>query len=92
MVTNKRPVRVAFGPPIPAVPYRDFSKLTHTKTEWAQLWSICGPSVKENMNNDLPLWMIITAAYMEGLLHGYGLAQEKNAPIPGVSNEGDVGD
>lgn len=68
---------ISFGPPIPLVPIRDFSRQRLTREQWEDLWSICGPSVERNMagraGRRLELWQIIAAAYLEGLHHGSAL-------------------
>lgn len=72
---------VHFGPPIPLVPVTQFSKLRLSREQWAEMWAIIGPSVEKNLDTErkairqMPLWMIITAAYVEGLQHGSELAK-----------------
>lgn len=84
---------VRFGPEIPIVPVSDFDKIGLTDEQWANLWHVCGPSVERNMHGgmrhkSLELWQVIAAAYMEGLLHGHGIAQEHHAKstVPHIPN------
>jgi hypothetical protein len=86
----KRPHFVRFGPAIPVIPVGDFSKTALSDEQWAQLWSIVGPSVEKNMaqgfrHRQLELWQVIAAAYMEGLVHGYGIGQENHNKPSGES-------
>lgn len=79
MANFKKPHFVAFGPPIPVVPIGDFSKMSLTDKQWADAWSICGPSAEQNMRRGrrggpLELWQVIASAYLEGLQHGAALA------------------
>lgn len=79
---TKRSHFARFGPAIPIVPVGDFSRAELTREQWEFLWSIVGPSVEKNMaqgwrNRQLELWQVIAAAYMEGLVHGHGIAQDK---------------
>lgn len=72
-----RPHFMHFGPPMPVVPVGDFSPMRLTAAEWAQAWSVCGPSVEKNMRQGGELWQIITAAWLEGLALGAGLAERR---------------
>ncbi len=71
---------IAFGPEVPVVPIKDFSKMGLTGDEWADVWSIIGPSVERNMSGRraMPLWMVIAAAYLEGLHHGSALTRSNS--------------
>lgn len=73
----KTPIKhfVRLGPAIPTVPITDFSRIRLSHAEFAQLWSIIGPSVERNLALNRELWQVIAMAYLEGLLHGRGLAQ-----------------
>jgi hypothetical protein len=66
----------AFGPAIPIIPRRDFDK-GFTLDQLQELWRIVGPSVMLNMGDGLPMWQVITAAYGEGLMHGYGIRDKQ---------------
>lgn len=83
MSRKRQPYHFTFGPPIPVVPIGDFSRHGLTEQEWADVWAICGPTAEKNMSGmgprkpPLQLWQVIAAAYLEGLNHGYGMAQEK---------------
>ena len=67
---------VGIGPPVPRVDIRDFSKHTVPEKIALGMWEIIGPSVKHHLAANLPLWKIITFAYMEGVMHGSGLEKE----------------
>lgn len=77
-----------FGPEIPVVPVGDFSRMSLTHQQWADAWSLCGPSAAKNMSGGrrggaLELWQVIASAYLEGLNHGAGVAaQDAKAPAP----------
>lgn len=73
---TKRPHTISFGPPIPVIPVRDFKSRRLTRQDWEDVWTVCGPSVERNLLNDLPLWKVIAAAYLEGLSHGASLTEE----------------
>lgn len=78
---SKQPHFMRFGPPIPIVPITHFSKQRLTRDQWADAWSLCGPSVERNMRGGfnrppLELWKVIASAYLEGLHHGSQLMQE----------------
>jgi len=66
-----------FGPRIPLVPVTDFSSMRMSNEQWAGAWRIVGPSVERNMTRGRELWVIITAAYLEGLSHGAAITEEK---------------
>lgn len=70
---------IRFGPAIPVVPVTHFSKHKITEQQWAEVWSVCGPSVERNMAGPRPmeLWKVIAAAYIEGLHHGASLARDE---------------
>ena len=72
-----KPHFVALGPAVPIVGIKDFSKMGLSREEWENVWSIVGPSVERNMSGRraLPLWMVIAAAYLEGLQHGSALTR-----------------
>lgn len=72
---TKKPYFVQFGPAIPIVPITDFTKIGLTKEQMNDLWTLCGPTVERNMQRRLELWQVIAMAYLEGLNHGYGVAQ-----------------
>lgn len=69
------------GPkPIPVVPIQKFTRVRnkahHEGLE--ELWEIIGPSVELNMRQ-LPMWKVITMAYLEGCVHGSQMVEdEKN--------------
>ena len=67
------PVSFFGAPPIPHVPRSDYSEHRFTKEQVEQMWSIVGPTVDLHLQMSMPLWKVITFAYMEGLLHGAGL-------------------
>ena len=71
-------MQVALGPPVPMVPIGDFDKARVSEEHWQGIWRIVGPSVERNMcgMRPLPLWKVIASAYMEGLLHGHGIAKD----------------
>ena len=69
---------IQFGPDIPIVRNSDFSKMSLTKDQWAEVWRIVGPSVEKNMAKYLPHWKLIAAAYLEGVNHGYELAKSES--------------
>lgn len=69
---------VAFGPNIPVVRVSDFSKMTLTQEQWKDVWRIVGPSVERNMQKCIPHWMLIAAAYLEGVHHGSELAKSED--------------
>jgi hypothetical protein len=71
---------IHFGPAIPVVPVRDFSRLPFTREEMAEVWKVCGPSVEQNLRKGLEMWQIITAAYIEGISHGSAI-ERANDPI-----------
>lgn len=74
-MNRKRPHFVQFGPAIPVVPLRDFSKMGLTHEQWADAWHICGPSAGKNLER-LELWQVIASAYLEGLQHGSEMQKE----------------
>lgn len=63
------------GPAIPIVPFKDFTKGKFLKEHVVEMWTIIGPSISHNIDK-MPLWQVVTMAYMEGLLHGYGIGTE----------------
>lgn len=68
----------AIGEHFPLVPISHFSKFRFKKQEWEEVWKIIGPSVQWNINKH-PLWIVIAAAYLEGLQHGSEIKKENNA-------------
>jgi hypothetical protein len=65
---------VNIGPvSVPGTPVTDFSKIPGSRETWAALWRIVGPSAQRNLARN-PLWVVIAAAYYEGLQHGASLA------------------
>lgn len=72
-------MKAGIGPAFDYVPYGDFSSVRIKEKEMIGLWNIVGPSVALNLERDLPLWKVITMAYVEGLNHGAGLQQEINS-------------
>lgn len=65
---------VRFGPTsVPIVPVSHFTRFKSSDLD--EVWRIIGPSVALNINQG-PIWKVITAAYLEGLLHGAGLQEE----------------
>ena len=87
MANTKRIHFVTFGPPIPVVPTKDFTKMGFKHEELKRLWEIIGPSVERNMNAEVPMWQIITMAYLEGLNHGSGLERERISNPPKLNIE-----
>jgi hypothetical protein len=79
MVAAKRPKGTKFisiGPgPVPVVPIGDFSKI-YLKGQLEELWTIIGPSVELNIAR-LPLWKVITMAYLEGAMHGSQMVEDE---------------
>lgn len=80
---TKQPHYMRFGPPMPVVPVGDFSKMGLTEEQWADAWSLCGPSAQMNMKGGfnrppLQIWQVIAAAYLEGLQHGAALERERS--------------
>lgn len=73
-----RTAHIQLGPEIPVVPVHHFSTLPASEDDMRAMWRIVGPSVERNMR--LPLWKIICAAYIEGVMHGHGLAKEGGPP------------
>lgn len=69
-------VAAAFGPAIPFIPVKDFSRMPHEVIAGA--WSIVGPSAMRNLNAGVPLWEIIACAYAEGLNHGSEIERSRN--------------
>lgn len=65
---------VMIGGFVPFVPRDDFTKIPVKALDDA--WEIVGPSVEKNINN-FPLHKVIAAAYLEGVNHGYGIAQRQ---------------
>jgi hypothetical protein len=95
MSNYKKPHFVVFGPPVPIVPISNFSSMALSEQQWADAWSICGPSAERNMqrrfrSGPLELWQVIASAYLEGLQHGHQLAMEKDDDESGAgSTSGD---
>ena len=77
------------GPHFPTVSVKDFSKMRLTREQWRDAWTIVGPSVERNFDKG-PLWITITAAYLEGLSHGYALAldhERAKADTPSINHQ-----
>ena len=71
---------VNIGPvSVPGTPVTDFSKIPGSRETWAALWRIVGPSAQRNFARN-PLWVVIAAAYYEGLRHGASLAADSAKP------------
>jgi hypothetical protein len=67
---------VSIGPALAEMPPgKDFSKLP-PGVRLEDAWQVVGPSVEKNMGR-APLWRVIAMAYVEGLMHGAGIAQSK---------------
>ena len=65
---------VRVGPAsVPIVPVGHFRRFKSSDLDEA--WQIIGPSVALNINRG-PIWKVITAAYLEGLLHGAGIQKD----------------
>ena len=78
---------VNIGPvSVPGVPVSDFSKIPGSRERWAALWRIIGPSAQRNLERN-PLWIVITAAYFEGLQHGASLAADMAKPAEPEESE-----
>lgn len=71
MSRNKRiDAHVRIGPlPVPLVPHSDFSGFK--SSDLKEAWQLIGPSVSMNIDK-APIWEVIAAAYLEGLMHGVG--------------------
>ena len=61
---------------IPLVSIQDFSKIRMSRADMEHVWQIVGPSATWNLARQ-SLWMVICAAYLEGLSHGHGLEEER---------------
>lgn len=71
---------VNIGPvSVPGVPVSDFSRIPGSRETWHSLWQIVGPSAARNLERN-PLWVVIAAAYYEGLQHGAALAFDMAKP------------
>lgn len=70
---------VELGPSFPLVPITHFSKMRLTPNQWENAWQIVGPSVQRNFMKNVPLWMIIACAYLEGLHHGSEASNDRLA-------------
>lgn len=79
-------MHVTLGPSIPLVPVTHFSKLRMTRQQWEDAWHLVGPSVDRNIWKQ-PLWMVIAAAYVEGVHHGSSIAKERMTPADGEADE-----
>lgn len=78
---------VNIGPvSIPGVPVSDFSKIPGSRETWTALWRIVGPSAQRNLERN-PLWVVIAAAYYEGLHHGASIARDMAKPIEPEESE-----
>ena len=73
-----------FGPRIPLVPVTDFSSMRMPNEEWEAAWRIVGPSVEKNMTRGRELWVVITAAYLEGLSHGAAISELRDGTTDGT--------
>lgn len=63
-----RDAMVSLGPHVvERVPLSHFSRFKRSDLDAA--WNLIGPSVEMNIDR-APIWKVITAAYLEGLLHG----------------------
>lgn len=64
---------------IPTVPIQKFTKIRNAEIhkQIEELWSIIGPSAELNLAR-LPLWKVITMAYIEGVMHGSQMKEEQN--------------
>lgn len=73
---------LTLGPAIPVVPVGDFSRLRLTRDQWAEVWTIVGPSAERNLargrHGPMELWQVICAAYLEGLSHGSSIERERH--------------
>lgn len=70
-----RPKSARIGPAVIAgiVPAASLRRLPRTALHDA--WSLVGPTAERNLDA-LPLWMVIAAAYLEGIGHGAGAATD----------------
>ena len=74
MKRTNRPFR--FGPKeIKIIPRKEFKTIRPHTAQLADIWEIIGPSVELNLDR-LPLWKVITMAYIEGCYHGQQLAED----------------
>lgn len=81
MARTKQQHFITFGPAIPVVPVKQFTKFSTVgidKEMFQRAWEIIGPSVEHNMRRQSEMWQIITAAYLEGLSHGAAIERERN--------------
>lgn len=69
-----------FGPAIPIIPEKDFTKFGLTPDQIEQAWTLIGPSVIRNMRvtSIRDTWKLFTLAYLEGLHHGSSIEREKH--------------
>lgn len=78
---------VNIGPvSVPGAPITDFSRIPGSRDTWAALWRIVGPSAQRNLARN-PLWVVIAAAYYEGLHHGASLACDMAKPAEPEESE-----
>ncbi|MFM0432314.1 hypothetical protein PQQ75_25110 [Paraburkholderia aspalathi] len=78
---------VNIGPvSVPGVPVTEFSKIPGSKEAWDGIWRIVGPSAQRNLARN-PLWVVIAAAYYEGLQHGASLAFDMAKPAEPEESE-----
>ena len=94
-MNRKRLHYVQFGPAINVVPVTDFSRFGLTKEQFAEAWSIVGPSAEKNMRRDaygrcLEMWQVITVAYLEGLHHGSEMQREALSLSHRMTSEGET--
>ena len=84
---------VGIGPVIPRVPYKDFKKVDFSHDDLFQIWQVIGPTIKVNLDRQLPLWQVLVIAYIQGLENGFGIAEEKGKKMVDVNiklSKGDV--
>jgi hypothetical protein len=76
MAERKRSRQVVLGVQCDVVPLKDLSRIPPEVLNGA--WELCGPAAEMNMRNHC-LRKVISAAYVEGLMHGAGITEEKYA-------------
>jgi len=76
MAERKRSRQVVLGVQCDVVPLKDLGRIPREVLDGA--WELCGPAAEWNMRNHC-LRKVISAAYVEGLMHGAGITEEKYA-------------
>ncbi len=74
---KRRTAYPRFGPrTVPSVPITQFKKYEIAVSKLEEVWELIAPSFELNVNR-LPLWKVITMAYLEGVLHGSQMKEEE---------------